>query len=84
MCGWCEVRSICVTNSSALFIQDSELILTEINQQCHLLVEWEGLVFLLSQTEESFHEGLQTHSCKEKVFIGGRFIAHCSLANYIL
>lgn len=83
MRSWCQVKPICRTRNyctsalhdapatkQALFIQGSQVILTEIDQRCHLLVKWEGLVFFLSQAEESFDKGLQTHSCKEKAFIG--------------
>lgn len=79
MCGWCQVRSVCVTGNhctsalhdpaatnQALLVQGSQVILTKIDQRCHLLVEREGLVFFLSQAEERFDKGLQTHSCKEK------------------
>ena len=54
----------------ALFIPGSQLVLTEVDQRRHLLVKQQGLVFFLSQAEESFDKGLQTHSCKEKAFKG--------------
>lgn len=83
MCSWCEVKSICLAGNycpsvlhdptatnQALLIQGCQVILAKINQRCHLLVKWERLELFLSQAKESFHKGLQTHSCKEKVLRG--------------
>lgn len=79
MCSWCQVRSVCLTGNhctpalhdpaatnQALFVQGSQVTLAKIDQRCHLLAKWGGLVFFLSQAEERFDKGLQTHSCKEK------------------
>lgn len=56
----------------ALPVQGSQATLAELDQRQHLLVQRQRLVFLPGQAEESFHKGLQTHSCKEKVLTGDR------------
>lgn len=54
----------------ALPVQRCQATLAQLDQRRHLLVQRQRLVLLLGQAEESFHKGLQTHSCKEKVFAG--------------
>lgn len=57
----CSMRHYASAAKQALLIQDGEMVLTEINQQRHLLVKGERLVSSLSQAKESFDEGLQAH-----------------------
>lgn len=47
----------------ALFIQQGQVVLAQVDQRGHLLVEWQHLELPLSQVEESLYEGLQAHPC---------------------
>ena len=49
-----------------LFVQQGQVVFTQVDQRGHLLVEGQHLELPLSQVEESFYEGLQAHPCGQR------------------
>lgn len=50
----------------ALFIQQGQVVLAQVDQRGHLLVERQHLELPLSQVEERLYEGLQAHPCGQR------------------
>lgn len=50
----------------AFFIQQGQVIFTQVNQGRHLLMERLQLELPLGQEEESFNKCLQTHPCGQR------------------
>lgn len=50
----------------ALLVQEGEVVLAQVDQRGHLLVERQHLELPLSQVKESLHEALQAHACGQR------------------
>lgn len=56
----------------ALLVQDSQVVLTEVEEKLHLLVKRQRLVSPLGQEANRFHEGWEAHSWGEEEGRGAR------------
>lgn len=54
------------TAQQAFLIQQGQVVFTQVNQGCHLLMERLQLELPLGQKEESFDKCLQTHPCRQR------------------